>query len=324
MLVVVALYTVYPFLTGVNPFNADVPGTDAEELALAASQLGFFRYYGHYFYLLFSAQLYYYLTPAIAMIPAVFMRVDRWFMAWLWVLFAGHGYLRHMLMGSFLPIINYMVFIPLNLFLLSKNHYRWLIVAMFASLMFHGSSGIIIQAGTFLCMVTRFKLRDWIRVAPLAALAVSVYTLNHIMAPSLAAQVATYAMGSDNSLAPINGDTAYSNYLGVIRGNGMLGRFDWANYLPVNWYFYYLGAPLLPALFLIVAAWVKAPHFRQYLGWLVRFTVLPGVVVITWWAMSDMRSFTFDVQDRAANALSIIIAMAAGLSLTALRTERQK
>lgn len=313
-LLVVALYTAYPFLTGVPLWNTDVPGADAEVLArLVATGLHPYRYYGHYFYLLFSPQLYYYLTPAIAMIPALWMKLDRWFMVWLMVLLGGFGYTRHMLMGSFLPVINYMVFIPLNLMLLSKGHYRWLVVSMFASLMFHGSSGIVIQAGTFLCMLTRLKAKDWVAVLPLAFPAIAVYVLNHEMAQSLALRTLTDLVNGNTG-----GDNGYTNYLAVMRGNGMLGRYDWANHLPVNWYFYYLGLQIIPALVIIGVAWARVQEARQYIVWLACFTMLPITIIIGWAIMASIRPFTFDMQDRASNALSIIIFMAAGLACAEL------
>lgn len=305
--VVVALYTAYPFLSGVSPLNADVPGDDAEWLVYITFQRTWQpqRYYGQYLYFLLHPQLYYYLTPAISAIPAVFMGAQRWFVVWAVVLLGGFGYTRHMLMGSFLPIINYMVFIPLNLWLMEKGRYRWLVAAMFVSLMFHGSSGIIIQVGTFLCMATRLTLRDWLRVAPLAVPAAGIYLLNHQLAPSIAAQVLTNLEG---------GNPNYANYLEVIRGNGMLGRTDLLDYLPVNWYFYYLGLPLFPALFFIALRWRE----NQYIRWLARFTALPVGVIIAWTLLVDIRTYTFDILDRASNALSIILFMAAGLACAEL------
>ena len=245
------------------------------------------------------------------MIPAAWMR--GWFVVWLWVLLGGFGYLRHMLMGSFLPVINYMIFIPLNLTLLSKHHYYWLIASMFASLMFHGSSGVIIQTGTFLCMATRFKVRDWMAVAPLAVAAVGIYIWNHEQSHSIAA---TILLGMANGNFAEDG--RYANYLAVIRQNGLLGRYDWANYLAVNWYFYYLGLPLLAALVIIGVAWAKKPETRQWTNWLARFTVLPLGVIAGWWMLADLRPYTFDMMDRAANALSIVIFIAAGLACSAM------
>lgn len=308
---IVALYTALPFLTGQA---ADVPGADAEVVAQWAFSQTWepHRYYGHLLYFVLRPQTYYFLTPAIIMAPAIFMGTRRWFMAWIWVLFGSAGYLHHMMAGSFLPIINYMIFIPLNLYLLQcisqrNKHHRWLIVSMFTSLMFHGSSGIIIQAGTIVCMIFEMhKIKDWIKIAPLAILALILYAVNHHFAPSAFSDVVKDVYGQNNG---------WDNYLKVLRMGGILSHYNFANNLAVNWTLFYFGLSVIPAaIVLSIAAMGRARYIRQ----LACFAILPIGIIIGWVAMPELRPHTFDVVDRAASALSVIIFMGAGLAFSDL------
>ena len=311
----VALYTVFLYLTS---RTTDVPGTDAEVLVDWAFNQTWqpHRYYGHLIYFLLSPQTYYFLTPAIIMIPAIFMGTKRWFIAWIWVLFGSAGYLHHMMAGSFLPIINYMVFIPLNLYLLHEGKYRWLIVSMFVSLMFHGSSGIIIQAGTILCMDLKIHaIKDWIKMAPFAILALSLYAINHHFAPSALSDVIKDVYGQNNG---------WANYQAALRMGGILSHYTWANNLAINWTLFYFNLAVIPALIvLLIAAMSNLPKTAGYIRQLACFALLPIGIIIGWAMMPELRPHTFDVVDRAASGLSVILFMGAGLAFSDLLETRK-